>query len=167
MAAPVVLTSEELSTREARTVVFVSSEEILPRKIPAYVKSKSEISFLFRQPSASAIMINKHFIELDLQFTVQKKRAVDGQAFVDGETNIIASPEAAPLAGAGGGKAFGRAMEGLPFLSKCVRTSVISINGATQTYRNSEYFTPYLRAQVGRHYLKNEQAECSLIHNKW
>ena len=72
MAAPVVLTAEELSTREARTVVFVSSEEILPRKIPAYVKSKSEISFLFRQPSASAIMINKPFIELELQFKVRR-----------------------------------------------------------------------------------------------
>ena len=62
-AAPVILTSEELATREARNVVMVSSEEILPRKIPAYVSSKSEISFMFRQPSASAILINKPFIE--------------------------------------------------------------------------------------------------------
>jgi len=147
-AAPTILASEELSTREARNVVFVSSEEILPRKIPAYVRSKSEISFLFRQPSASAIMINRPFIELELQFVIQKKLAGAANAFVNSDTLMALGEH--PLAGARGNEAYGRAMEGLPFLSKCVRTSVISINGATQTYRNSEIFTPYLRTQIGR-----------------
>ena len=150
MAAPVVLTSEELSTREARTVVFVSSEEILPRKIPAYVKSPSEISWLFRQPSASAIMINKPFVELELEFTLTKKNAAGvAQAFAGGELDFKEGE-----AGDAGAKVYGRQMEGFPFLSKCVRTSVISINGATQTYRNSEMFTPYLRSQIGREAMK-------------
>ena len=135
-AAPVILTSEELATREARNVVMVSSEEILPRKIPAYVKSATEISFMFRQPSASAILINKPFIELELSFEVKNP---------NGEGNV------APITFSTGAKRCeGRLMEGLPFLTKCVRTSVISINGATQTYRNSEYLTSYLRSQMSR-----------------
>ena len=134
-AAPVILTSEELATREARNVVMVSSEEILPRKIPAYVSSKSEISFMFRQPSASAILINKPFIELELEFEVM-------QVADENVTTFNFST--------GGASASGRVMEGLPFLTKCVRTSVISINGATQTYRNSEYLTSYLRTQMSR-----------------
>ena len=134
-AAPVILTSEELATREARNVVMVSSEEILPRKIPAYVSSKSEISFMFRQPSASAILINKPFIELELEFEVM-------QLADENVTTFNFSM--------GGASASGRLMEGLPFLTKCVRTSVISINGATQTYRNSEYLTSYLRTQMSR-----------------
>ena len=135
-AAPVILTSEELATREARNVVMVSSEEILPRKIPAYVSTPSEISFMFRQPSASAILINKPYIELELQFHVT------GGA----EANVTFNPA--------GVSANGRLMEGLPFLTKCVRTSVVSINGATQTYRNSEYFTSYLRTQMSRAAMK-------------
>ena len=131
---------------------MVSSEEILPRKIKAYSANKSEISFMFRQPSASAIMINKPFIELELQFIVESSAAHNGPDY----------HESRPFGGstvtwdAHNGRnvqtynMFGRAMEGLPFLSKCVRTSVISINGATQTYRNSEMLVPYLRTQVGR-----------------
>ena len=154
--APVILTAEELATREARTVVMVSSEEILPRKIKAYSANKSEISFMFRQPSASAIMINKPFIELELQFIVESSAA----------HNATDYHESRPFGGstvtwdAHNGQIlqtynmFGRAMEGLPFLSKCVRTSVISINGATQTYRNSEMLVPYLRTQVGREAMK-------------
>ena len=137
-AAPVVLTSEELATREARNVVMVSSEEILPRRIEAYTMSKSEISFLFRQPSASSILINQPFLELRLIFTV--KNDVEGTA-----TGLAIGTSRDE-----GGQMFGRKMEGLPFQSKCVRTSVVTINGATQTYRNSEYFTPYLRTQVSR-----------------
>ena len=133
-AAPVILTSEELATREARNVVMVSSEEILPRRIPAYVQTESEISFMFRQPSASAILINKPFIELELQFKVSKKTGTDIQLGLQRNAN----------------SATGRVMEGLPFLCKCVRTSVVSINGATQTYRNSEYLTSYIRSQVSR-----------------
>ena len=127
MAAPVVLTSEELSTREARTVVFVSSEEILPRKIPAYVKSKSEISWLFRQPSASAIMINKPFVELELQFTLTKKNAA-GAGQVIGAADIAYSGAEAGNAAA---QLYGRSMEGLPFLSKCVRTFAQNVSETT------------------------------------
>ena len=139
-AAPVVLTSEELATREARNVVMVSSEEILPRRIAAYTASKSEISFLFRQPSASSILINQPFLELKLEFTVEGQR--DMRTFVSSVRRNLAQ------------KLYGRAMEGLPFQSKCVRTSVVTINGATQTYRNSEYMTPYLRSQVSREAMK-------------
>ena len=137
--APVVLTSEELATREARNVVMISSEEILPRKIAAYTTSKSEISFMFRQPSASAILINKPFIELELQFIVGSPTGANYSI-----QNVISNHPSC----------FGRQMEGLPFLSKCVRTTVVSINGATQTYRNSEYMTPYLRTQVSREAMK-------------
>ena len=142
--APVVLTSEELATREARTVVMVSSEEILPRRIEAYSKNKSEISWMWRQPSASAIMINKPYIELEVQFTV--KGAED--------THVTPANLLLSTATIQANAIFGRAQEGLPFLSKCVRTSVISINGATQTYRNSEFLTPYLRTQVSREAMK-------------
>ncbi|MEC9396912.1 MAG: hypothetical protein VX475_04825, partial [Myxococcota bacterium] len=135
-AAPVVLTSEELATREARNVVMVSSEEILPRRINAYSKSKSEISFLFRQPSASSILINQPFLELKLKFKVEGRQ--DMTSFQSALKRQFAA------------KIYGRQMEGLPFQCKCVRTSVVTINGATQTYRNSEYMTPYLRSQVSR-----------------
>ena len=49
-SAPIVITSELLSQREARNVVMISSEEILRLRTDAYTSSKSEIGFLIRQP---------------------------------------------------------------------------------------------------------------------
>ena len=149
--APIILTAEELATREARTVVMVSSEEILPRKIKAYASSNSEISFMFRQPSASAIMINKPSLELEVRFKMTKNGVFNG-----GDYSLNKKDRGSNLNDNNAVQAdlYGRSMEGLPFLSKCVRTSVISINGATQTYRNSEVFTPYLRTQVSREAMK-------------
>ena len=137
--APIPLTEDVLGTRQAKTMVMLSTEERLPMKIPAYVKSDSEISFLVRQPSSSAILINQPYIELQLRFTLS--RLTDGQV-----------PQTVPTwkSGRAAAKVFGRQMEGLPFLSKCVRTSVVTINGASNTFRNSEYFVPYLRSIVGR-----------------
>ena len=140
-SAPVPITAEELGTRQAKTIVVLGTEEVLPLKIPAYVKSDSEISFLVRQPSSSAILVNQPFIELQLEFKMSK---TDGQDLTNDLIFVGAKKEAI------GAKAFGRQLEGLPFLSKCVRTSVVTINGASNTYRNSEYFVPYLRSTVGR-----------------
>ena len=136
--APVPLTDELLGTRQAKTIVMLSTEEVLPMQIPAYVANKSEISFLVRQPSASAILVNAPYIELQLKFTIQR---TNGAALTTAP--LYSAKEAAS-------KSYGRKLEGLPFLSKCVRTSVVTINGATNTYRNSEYFVPYLRATVSR-----------------
>ena len=129
--APIPLTEDVLGTRQAKTMVMLSTEEKLHMKVPAYVKSDSEISFLVRQPSSSAILVNQPYLELQLIFTLSRN-------------DVAFSHLAAAL------KPFGRQMEGLPFLSKCVRTSVVTINGASNTFRNSEYFVPYLRSIVGR-----------------
>lgn len=141
VAPPIVLTAEELATREARNLVMISSEELLHMRTDAYTKSATEISFMFRQPSASAVLVNKPYIQLDLSFNLVLNNA--------GEVADAGNSPHIPV-GQDNNQAYGRMMEGLPFLSKCVRTSVISINGATQTYRNSEYFVPYLRTQVSR-----------------
>ena len=107
-------------------------------QIPAYVANRSEISFLVRQPSASAILVNTPYLELQLRFEITQ---LDGSALTTAPTYSNGTIAA---------KDYGRALEGLPFLSKCVRTSVVTINGASNTYRNSEYFVPYLRACVSR-----------------
>ena len=73
--APVVLTDEVLGTREQRTLIFVSPEEQLPLRIKAYVQNENEISFMVKQPSASAILVNKPYIDLQVEFTIEKQGA--------------------------------------------------------------------------------------------
>ena len=140
--APIPLTEDVLGTRQAKTMVMLSTEERLNMKVPAYVSSDSEISFLVRQPSSSAILVNQPYIELQVKFTLTQG---DGTA-----VNPLPHYLGGFLGGQGAAKAYGRQLEGLPFLSKCVRTSVVTINGASNTFRNSEYFVPYLRSIVGR-----------------
>ena len=139
------LTEEVLATNESSSIVMVSSEEVLPLQIEAYVKSRSEISWIFRQPSASAILHNQPYIELDLKFSLSQP---DGTT-MNQNVKPISQYEDGRLTH-DGLKCYGRQLEGLPFLSKCVRTSVVTMNGASHTYRNSEYFVPFLRSVVGR-----------------
>ena len=67
--APAVLTDPILTTREAQPVVLISSEEILTVRTPAYSKSRSDLSFLVRQPSGSAICSSYVELLLTLRFT--------------------------------------------------------------------------------------------------
>ena len=67
-SAPIVLTAQSLSQREARPVVLVSPEEIFKMRTESFAKNKSEIGFLIRQPSAAAIMSSYVELELVLKF---------------------------------------------------------------------------------------------------
>ena len=55
---PAVLTETVLTQREAAPVTMIQSEEVLRTRTPAYSQSNSDISFMIRQPSASAILTN-------------------------------------------------------------------------------------------------------------
>ena len=69
-AAPNVLTQEVLTQRQAQPMVMVQSEEILRTRTPAYSATNSDISFLVRQPSASAILKNQPELYLELEFSL-------------------------------------------------------------------------------------------------
>ena len=139
-AAPIVLTSQQLSQREARSVVMISAEEILRMRTVAYTgDSKTEFGWLLRQPSAASILQNDVEIQLDLQFTFAQH---GGAGAAGAGPTVSLLPVAA--------QAYGRQMEGLPFQTKCVRTATVSCNGASMTYRPSEYLWEWLKPQVSR-----------------
>ena len=123
MSAPIVLTSETLSQREARPVVLVSPEEILKMRTESFSKNKSELGFLIRQPSASAIM--SAYVELEL---VLKFRSTVALAQV---MQVGAHKGHGPVANVAGNEQLDCQMpEGLPIQSKCVRTAVSCLTAA-------------------------------------
>ena len=142
-AAPIVITSEALSQREARPIVLVCPEEILKMRTESFAKNKSEIGFLIRQPSAAAIMSSYVELELVLKFKTTRPMAQPIQR------GTLANGQ-----GPGGGGMSGMMPEGLPIQSKCVRTAVLSINGASQTYRCSEFVSEYLKLHASRAYME-------------
>ena len=78
MSAPLVITSEDLSQREARPVVLVSPEEILRMRTASFSKSITELGFLVRQPSAAAIMSLYVALELVCRFRFSAGTAYHG-----------------------------------------------------------------------------------------
>ncbi len=141
MSAPLVITSEDLSQREARPVVLVSPEEILRMRTASFSKSITELGFLVRQPSAAAIMSSYVELELVCRFRFSVATAVP--------TNVV------PITGlAAADNSVLKCPEGLPIQSKCIRTAVVSINGASQTYRCSEFVLEYLKMHASRDYME-------------
>ena len=140
-SAPIVLTAQSLSQREARPVVLVSPEEIFKMRTESFAKNKSEIGFLIRQPSAAAIMSSYVELELVLKFKSSTRIAQNRMLAANGE------PAAA-------GALDCQMPEGLPLQSKCIRTAVVSINGASQTYRCSECVNEYLKLHASRDYME-------------
>ena len=148
MEAPSIVVSEKLATREAQNVVFVSPEEVLNIRQPAYTKSTTEIAWLLRQPSAASICVNQPYIQLEIEYELQK-----AGAGANAHAAIAANDlDVFPLKT--GKSAFGEELEGFPFQSTCVRASVFTVNGASTTYRNSEFCKEYLRANTSRAFMK-------------
>ena len=144
MEAPSIVVSEKLSTRQASNVVFVSAEEILNTRQPAYTQSTTELAWLLRMPSASSIMVNDPYIQLEIEFVLSKP---DGNPFAADETPTVRNA-------VGTKSAYGFAMEGFPFQSKVCRTSVVTVNGASQSYRNNECMLNYIRANASREFVE-------------
>ena len=137
--APTVLTQPELTQRSAQPVCLIQPDEILRVRTPAYSKSNADISFLVRQPSASGILCNHPELQLELEFTVSDnitckddfKSGMDGTpankyTITDNQqTDYVRWPQMYPLQ------------------QKCIRNVVLSINGASQTFRSNEIGVEY------------------------
>lgn len=150
MEAPSIVVSEKLATREAQNVVFVSPEEVLNIRQPAYTKSTTEIAWLLRQPSAASIMVNQPYIQLEIEFTLAQD---GGNAVTADHAPTFKHKRAAAKS------AYGMEFECFPFQSKCCRASVFTVNGASQTYRNTEICQQYLRANTNREFMKRNGNE--------
>jgi hypothetical protein len=140
-SAPIVLTSESLSQREARPVVLVSPEEIMRMRTESFAKNKSEIGFLIRQPSAAAIMSSYVELELVLKFKSSTRLKQNLMYLSNGLPQGVQQLNC-------------QMPEGLPLQTKCIRTAVVSINGASQTYRCSEVVNEYLKLHASRDYME-------------
>lgn len=156
--APAVLTDPILTTRESQPVVLVTSEEILTVQTPAYSMNKSDISFLVRQPSGSAICSSYAELILTLQFTLSNNATVKARIINGVHDNLalryrFLKPAAAPALGGGAAgllaatnahiSDYGFVPELLPIQNKCVRNAVITINGSSQSMRVNEFGKEY------------------------
>ena len=151
MSAPNVLTQECLTQRSAQPMVMIQSEEILKTRTPAYSATNSDISFLVRQPSASAILKNSPELYLELQFTTSDapdcKSSFNGaQTGVEDANRYDAIDEAQTD--------YGFMPEMLPLQNKCIRNMVITINGASQSVRCNEFGKPYCLMHCSREYME-------------
>lgn len=150
-AAPNVLTQEVLTQRQAVPMVMVQSEEILKTRTPAYSATNSDISFLVRQPSASAILKNQPELYLELEFELSD--AVDVKAdFQDGTAAVNANAKYAIQAQTNTDYGFYPDM--LPLQNKCIRNLVININGASQSIRCNEFGSAYCKMHASREYME-------------
>ena len=154
--APAVLTEPILTTREAQPVVLVSSEEILTVRTPAYSKNASDLSWLIRQPSGSAICSSYVELILDVSFTLSNNitvRAPYVQGTHDTENSRYRYHNAANAAGhAAKVSDYGFWPELLPVQNKCVRNAVLTINGSSQSLRMSEMGKEYCLLHMDRNY---------------
>ena len=148
-AAPVVLTEGILQQREAQPVTFIQAQEVLRVKTPAYSASKSDISFQIRQPSASAICTNYVELLLELEFTTSGNATVK-QTQAPGSAGDEDRYKAVSAASTD----YGFVAEGLPFQSKCVRNSVVTINGVSQSHRMSEFGKMYSLMHCSKKYME-------------
>ena len=142
MSGPQIEVEETLNSRDTYPVVMVQSEEILRVRTPAYSKTNSDISFMLRQPSASAILTNYVELVLECEFTCAQNftvhRAVDDDAKEQAQA----------------GTDYGYVSEGLPFQSKCIRNAVVTINGSSISHRMNEYSKEYCLLHCNRNYME-------------
>ena len=155
---PAVLTQEVLTQREAQPVVLIQPEEILRVKTQAYSNTNSDISFMVRQPSASAILANdvELYLEVDFQTTNSN---VTVHADFDDDFGPVST----------GNSDYGYVAEGLPIQSKCVRNAVLTINGSSQSFRMNEFGKEYCLLHATRKYMDkigngwNDYVKCGII----
>ena len=176
--APALLTDPILTTREAQPVVLVTSEEILTVRTPAYSKSKSDLSFLVRQPSGSAICSSYVELILQLKFELKKRNGGDltdmgvgvvrktftgkgdsiatrYKSIITADTTDLHSDGTAANKLAGimlTASDYGFVPELLPIQNKCVRNAVITINGSSQSMRMNEFGKEYNLLHMDREY---------------
>ncbi len=151
MSAPNVLTQEILTQRSAQPMVMIQSEEILKTRTPAYSATNSDISFLVRQPSASAILKNSPELYLELQFTLSDAPTVKA-SFNGGQPGITSGEEYDAIDEQK--TDYGFMPEMLPLQNKCIRNMVITINGASQSVRCNEFGKPYCLMHCSREYME-------------
>jgi len=149
MSAPTVLTQEILTQRTAQPMVLIQSEEILKTRTPAYSRTNSDISFMVRQPSASAILKNSPELYLEMKFTLSDAITVksDYSRGNKTDTNKYKAQDQANTD-------YGFMPELLPLQNKCIRNMVITINGASQSVRCNEYGKPYCLMHCSRDYME-------------
>ena len=156
--APAVLTEPILTTRESQPVVLVSSEEILTVRTPAYSKTKSDLSWLIRQPSGSAICSSYVEIMLEVKFTVTGGKEIRVRAPFNGGLHGTAANRYQYKVGtnaashAADTSDYGYWPELLPIQNKCVRNAVLTINGSSQSLRMSETGKEYNLLHLNRKY---------------
>ena len=137
--APQILTQPELTQRSAQPVCLIQSEEILRVATPSYSNSLSDLSFLVRQPSASAILVNDVQLRLEVKFTLSNNATV--KAFYFPGTNNTAANKYKPKSQADTDYGFMPQM--LPLQNKCIRNAVLTINGSSISHRCNEYGVEY------------------------
>ena len=176
--APAVLTAPILTTRESQPVVLVSSEEILTVRTPAYSKTKSDLSWLIRQPSGSAICSSYVELILDVSFELDHGKEVRVRApYNGGLTATKANRYRYKPTGGAGSHAnetsdYGYWPELLPIQNKCVRNAVLTINGSSQSLRMSEIGKEYNMMHLNRNFANkigggiNDYSECNVYSRK-
>ena len=152
-AAPNVLTQEVLTQRQAAPMVMVQSEEILRTRTPAYSKTNSDISFLVRQPSASAILRNQPELYLELEFTLSDATDVVAD-YTGGQSNLGLQDNKKYRRNIQINSDYGFYPEMLPLQNKCIRNMVININGASQSIRCNEFGSAYCKMHASRDYME-------------
>jgi hypothetical protein len=148
MSAPSVLTAPELTQRSAAPVCLIQSEEILRVRTPAYSKTNSDISFMIRQPSASAILVNDVELLLECKFTLSDAYRAKGKV-----TGGLANAGAKYKDTASAASDYGFVPEMLPLQNKCIRNAVITINGSSQSQRMNEFGKEYCLLHANRDYM--------------
>ena len=133
MSAPVVLTAPELTQRSAQAVCLIQSEEILRVSTPAYSKQNSDLSFMIRQPSASAILCNDVELLLECQFTLSDACTVKGKQHPGIATQGY-KYKTVPNTNSD----YGFVPQMLPIQNKCVRNAVCTINYKNLSLKNQD-----------------------------
>ena len=139
---PAVLTEPVLTQREAAPITVIQSEEVLRTRTPAYSSTNSDISFMVRQPSASAILTNYVELLVEVEFQSADNFAVASELKDDYKFQAQTA------------KDYGFLAEGLPLQSKCIRNAVLTINGTSQSMRVNEFGKEYCKMHCNRKYME-------------
>ena len=150
MQAPQILTQPELTQRSSQPVCMIQSEEILRVRTPAYSRTNADLSFLIRQPSASAILVNDVELVLECQFTIAGGTHTVHAKYQTGSTGVN-NTKYQPLDNAAIDYGFMPQM--LPIQNKCIRNAVMTINGSSQSHRANEYGVEYCLLHGSRGYM--------------
>ena len=147
--APAVLTEPVLTQRESQPVCLIQSEEILRVKTPAYSATNSDLSFMVRQPSGSAILTNDVELLLEVKFTLS-----DNATVMEHYSNGMGGAGTKYMIVNNGNSDYGLMPEMLPLQNKCIRNAVITINGSSQSIRCNEFGKPYCLMHCSRDYME-------------